>query len=106
VRIAVTGATGFVGRRLCEVARIRGHDVLRLSRFGSGDRRWDPMSEPAPLEGADAVVHLAGEPLTGARWTRTKMARIRSSRILGTLDRRSSFRPRPWGTTETGERTN
>ena len=84
MRIAVTGATGFVGRRFCEVARARGHEVIRLSRSDAGDRRWDPMSEPAPLEGAEAVVHLAGEPLTGGRWTRTKMAEIRASRILGT----------------------
>ena len=84
MRIAVTGATGFVGRRLCEVARERGHEVIRLSRSDVGDRRWDPLSEPAPLQGADAVIHLAGESLTGGRWTRTKMARIRSSRIVGT----------------------
>jgi uncharacterized protein (TIGR01777 family) len=83
VRIAVTGATGFVGRRLCDIARGRGHEVIRLSRSG-GDRRWDPMSEPAPLEGVEAVIHLAGESLTGGRWTRTKMALIRSSRIVGT----------------------
>jgi hypothetical protein len=83
MRIAVTGATGFVGRRFCEIARGRGHEVIRLSR-SDGDRRWDPMSEPAPLEGAEAVIHLAGESLTGGRWTRTKMAQIRSSRIVGT----------------------
>lgn len=84
MRIAVTGATGFVGRRLCEIARARGHDVIRLSRSEDGDRRWDPLSEPAPLQGAEAVIHLAGESLTGGRWTRTKMAQIRSSRIVGT----------------------
>jgi hypothetical protein len=82
--IAITGATGFVGRRLAEAAQEQGHDVIRLSRSGLGGRRWDPMSEPAPLQGAEAVVHLAGESLTGGRWTRSKMARIRSSRIVGT----------------------
>jgi uncharacterized protein len=82
--IAITGATGFVGRRLAETAQEQGHDVLRLSRSGIGGRQWDPISEPAPLEGAEAVVHLAGESLTGGRWTRSKMARIRSSRIVGT----------------------
>jgi len=84
MRIAITGASGFVGRRLAAAAQEQGHDVIRLSRSGLGGRRWDPTSEPAPLEGADAVIHLAGESLTGGRWTRSKMARIRSSRIVGT----------------------
>jgi len=84
MKIAVTGASGFVGRRLCEVARARGHEVIELGRSGSGRRRWDPLSEPAPLEGAEAVIHLAGEPLTQGRWTRAKMDRIRDSRVIGT----------------------
>ena len=83
MRIAVTGATGFVGRRAGELARARGHEVVALGR-ASGDRRWDPLAGPAPLEGIDAVVHLAGEPVVGGRWTRRKMARIRDSRVLGT----------------------
>jgi uncharacterized protein (TIGR01777 family) len=84
LRIAVTGATGFVGQLLCNVARGRGHEVIRLSRGVDGDRLWDPLKEPAPLAGADAVIHLAGEPLTGGRWTRAKMNRIRNSRVIGT----------------------
>ena len=75
--VLVAGASGFVGRRLCDVARARGHDVIPLSRSGAGGPRWDPLSEPAPLEGAEAVVHLAAEPLTEGRWTRAKMTRIR-----------------------------
>lgn len=42
------------------------------------------MKEPAPLDGVEAVIHLAGEPLTGGRWTRAKMNRIRTSRAVGT----------------------
>ncbi|HZE96460.1 MAG TPA: TIGR01777 family oxidoreductase [Planctomycetota bacterium] len=84
MKIAVTGATGFVGRLICAVARGRGHEVIRLSRGPQGDRRWDPMTHPAPLEGADAVIHLAGEPLTEGRWTRAKLDRIRRSRVIGT----------------------
>jgi len=84
MKIAITGASGFIGRRLSAAAQEQGHDVIRLSRSGLGGRRWDPMSEPAPLEGAEAVIHLAGESLTGGRWTRSKMARIRSTRIVGT----------------------
>jgi len=82
--IAVTGATGFVGRCLCDNAERAGHRVLRLSRSGQGDRRWDPLTEPAPVQGADAVVHLAGENLADGRCSRAKMARIRDSRVVGT----------------------
>jgi uncharacterized protein (TIGR01777 family) len=82
--IAITGATGFVGRALCDSADRAGHKVLRLSRSGQADRRWNPMTEPAPVHGADAVVHLAGENLADGRWTREKMARIRESRVTGT----------------------
>jgi uncharacterized protein (TIGR01777 family) len=83
LKIAVTGASGFVGRRLAEVARSRGHDAIALGRT-SGDRPWDPMTQPAPLEGVDAVIHLAGEPVAEGRWTKAKMARIRESRVTGT----------------------
>ncbi len=83
MKIAVTGASGFVGRRVAELARRRGHEVVSIGRV-SGDRLWDPMSGPAPLEGTDAVIHLAGEPIAEGRWTRRKMERIRDSRVIGT----------------------
>ncbi len=83
MRIAVTGASGFIGSRLCDAARARGHAVITIGR-SSGERRWDPMSGPAPLEGADAVIHLAGEPVASGRWTKAKMDRIRESRVTGT----------------------
>lgn len=83
MRIAVTGASGFVGRRFCEVARSRGHEIVAIGR-ASGDRLWDPLAQPAPLEGIEGVVHLAGDPVAEGRWTKAKMARIRESRVLGT----------------------
>jgi uncharacterized protein (TIGR01777 family) len=83
MRIAVTGASGFVGRRLCEAARARGHEVVAIGRT-SGDRLWDPMSQPAPLEGVEAVVHLSGDPVAEGRWTKAKRARLRDSRVTGT----------------------
>lgn len=83
MKVAVTGASGFVGRAFCDLARSRGHEVIALGRSG-GDRRWDPLAEPAPLDGADAVVHLAGEPVAEGRWTAAKMERIRDSRVRGT----------------------
>ncbi|RPH42558.1 MAG: TIGR01777 family protein [Planctomycetota bacterium] len=83
MRIAVTGASGFIGSRLCDLARERGHGVITIGR-SSGERRWDPMAGPAPLAGADAVVHLAGDPVASGRWTKAKMDRIRDSRVVGT----------------------
>lgn len=67
-RIVVTGATGFIGRRLVPLLRERGHEVVEAGRRPGGHgaafvdvgeigaaTRWDEA-----LAGADAVVHLAG----------------------------------------------
>ncbi len=88
----ITGATGFIGSRLCGL--IQAHNVLtrrpedappELSQAACF--RWDPEAEPPPAEafaGCDAVFHLAGEPVAEGRWTPEKKARIRDSRTLGT----------------------
>ncbi len=96
MKVLVTGATGFVGSRLCERLRQRGDTVVALSRDGASARRrvatlehaytWDPLAEPAASEafaGVDAVVHLLGEPVAG-RWTAAKKRLILDSRVLGT----------------------
>ncbi|HLY10548.1 MAG TPA: TIGR01777 family oxidoreductase, partial [Planctomycetota bacterium] len=83
MRIAVTGASGFIGARLSAGLEARGHQVIALGRT-SGSRRWDPLAGPAPLEDTDAVVHLAGEPVAAGRWSDEKMRRIRDSRVTGT----------------------
>ena len=81
VNITVTGATGFIGRRLVEsLARDR-HSVRALSRTA-----WDVLAgEPpaASLTGVDAVVHLAGSPVA-QRWTPWAKKTIRASRVKGT----------------------
>ncbi|MHA3836426.1 NAD-dependent epimerase/dehydratase family protein [Terrabacter sp. AAH1] len=66
MRVAVTGASGFVGGVVSEALLRRGHDVLALSRRpvrprpGLEHRRWDLTSGPLPEPGAvDAVVHVA-----------------------------------------------
>src|SRR5262249_25720747 len=49
--------------------------------------KWEPetgFGEPDRLEGIDAVVHLAGENVSGLRWTDEKKKAIRDSRVLGT----------------------
>jgi uncharacterized protein (TIGR01777 family) len=66
-----------------------GYSVTRLVRrapTGDGQIQWDPAKPLAPqtFSGFDAVIHLAGEGIVG-RWTAAKKARIRDSRVQGTL---------------------
>lgn len=88
-RILVSGASGFIGTALSNALVTAGHDVVRLSRSASReprDIRWDPEEgelEAGRLEGFDAVVHLAGEPVA-ERWTAEQKRRVRESRVNGT----------------------
>jgi uncharacterized protein (TIGR01777 family) len=77
MRIAVTGATGMVGSALVPFLTTGGHDAVAVGRNGS-------TFDLAALEGADAVVHLAGENIAKGRWTKAKKRRIRDSRVEGT----------------------
>ena len=87
--IAITGATGFLGRRLCSELEARGHSLARLSRRPPRERNWfawDPERSAPPEDAfrdADAVIHLAGEPVA-QRWTSEVKGRIRSSRVAAT----------------------
>jgi uncharacterized protein (TIGR01777 family) len=96
MRVVVTGATGFVGGQLVRELNERNHRVVVLTRDPVGAAHslplveaihaFDPAREPAPaaaLEGADAIVHLAGESVSG-RWTDEKKRAIRDSRVIGT----------------------
>ncbi|HEX6913230.1 MAG TPA: TIGR01777 family oxidoreductase, partial [Longimicrobium sp.] len=90
MRVAVTGASGLIGKAVVERLRREGHTVSRLVRdpakAQAGDVVWDPEAgtiDAAALEGVDAAVHLAGESV-GTRWTGEKKRRIRDSRIKGT----------------------
>lgn len=87
--IAITGATGLVGGAL--TATLEGGGApLRVVPIGrsaeAGGIPWDPMRGELPagaLEGVDAVVHLAGEPIGPGRWTKARKQRIRDSRVEG-----------------------
>ncbi len=89
MRVAITGATGLIGGALGTALESDGHDVLRITRSprGATDVGWDPVEgrlDPGALEGVDAVVHLAGEPIGAARWTPRVRDQIRRSRVDGT----------------------
>jgi uncharacterized protein len=90
MKIAITGASGMIGNRLA--AELKSHSLLALGRsagrLAAGVRfaAWDPAAGPppaAPLAGAEAVVHLAGEPVA-QRWSEDAKRRIRESRVAGT----------------------
>ena len=89
LRVVVSGASGLVGTALCAFLDAGGHTVERLVRRepGPGEIRWDVRAgtiDAAALEGADAVIHLAGAPIAGARWTEERKRLIRDSRVDGT----------------------
>lgn len=88
LRVAITGATGLVGTALQRELRAAGHTPVPLVRRapGSGEVRWDPAGrwDPTPLEGIDAVVHLAGAGIADRRWTRARKEEIERSRVDGT----------------------
>jgi hypothetical protein len=87
-RVAITGASGFIGQALTESLEGIGIEVLPLVRRQpeKGEIGWDPDREEidtAALEGLDAVVHLAGENIASL-WTPAKKRRIMESRARGT----------------------
>src|SRR2546421_6968683 len=90
MKVLVSGSTGLIGSALVPRLASAGHDVVPLVRRRPGPTEraiaWDPEAgaiDRVKLEGADAVIHLAGENVFG-RWTAAKKERIRDSRVLGT----------------------
>ncbi len=86
--VLISGAGGLIGSAVAAALKADGWTVKRLVRRPSSSAdeiAWDPLrgADAAGLEGADAVVHLAGEPVFGL-WTGEKKQRIRNSRTTGT----------------------
>jgi uncharacterized protein (TIGR01777 family) len=90
MKIAVAGGSGFLGRSLVGSLRSRGHSVSVLTRHPrqSGDIAWSPADKAAAWTGhvkeVDVVVNLAGESIAGRRWTESRKAALRHSRLAAT----------------------
>ena len=103
MRIVVAGGTGFLGRPLCDSLAEAGHEVIALSRQAppapQPGRAWTGAARVTPaawtarddlaewghvVDGADAVINLAGESIAARRWTDEHKARLRDSRLATT----------------------
>jgi len=96
--IVITGATGIIGNELANKLIGAGREVVVLARSpeaaakkipgAAGYLKWDSDMESGDwtqaLEGAYAVIHLAGKPLLDARWSEEHKAACYDSRIKGT----------------------
>jgi uncharacterized protein len=100
-RIVIAGGTGFLGRPLADSFVSDGHDVVILTRTpGAANRTapgsaagarhvaWVPDGDVGPwaaeIDGAAAVINLAGESIAARRWTAAHKQRILDSRVLAT----------------------
>lgn len=89
MKILVTGSNGFIGSPLVRSIEADGHRVMRLVRRPAqrpDEIQWDPATDwldTGCLNGADAVIHLAGESIKG-RWTASKRNAILDSRVRAT----------------------
>lgn len=89
MKILVTGSNGFIGSPLVRSIEADGHRVMRLVRRPAqrpDEIQWDPATDRLDtgcLNGADAIIHLAGENIKG-RWTASKRNTLLDSRVRGT----------------------
>jgi uncharacterized protein (TIGR01777 family) len=90
VKVVVTGSSGLIGSALVKSLAADEHDVVRLVRReprAADERRWNPTSgelDPALMDAADAVVHLAGAGIGDRRWTDDYKQTVLRSRVDGT----------------------
>jgi uncharacterized protein (TIGR01777 family) len=88
MHVLVSGASGLIGTELVRTLRRKGTSVSTLVRRNPRDTSeicWQDQLDLPPALNADAVVHLAGEPIMGI-WTPAKQRRIHDSRVLRTRE--------------------
>ena len=89
--VLVTGATGFIGRRIVEALAAAGHQPIVLARDPARAARLAPpfrlvtsldqIPDGTPI---DAVINLAGEPIADRLWTAARRRRLLASRLRTT----------------------
>src|SRR5262245_3053966 len=95
MRTVIAGGTGFLGRALARALVTAGHDVVVLSRRAAAGPssngravEWSPDGQGGDwvreIDGATAVVNLAGESIAARRWSAAQKQRILESRVLAT----------------------
>jgi uncharacterized protein len=117
MKIVIAGGTGFLGRPLAAALGAAGHEAVVLTRAAGQTPKhdrpnatssprlvaWAPNGEAGPwageVDGAAAVVNLAGESIAAGRWTDARKQRILESRVLATRSLVQAIRraasPRP-----------
>ncbi|MFC2084533.1 TIGR01777 family oxidoreductase [Bacteroidota bacterium] len=99
-RVLITGATGLIGKHICQNLMKRGDEIIIVSRSNEKAKNaipgakvyidWEELrlqgkNYPCELlEGIDAVINLAGENVMSKRWTEKQKEKILNSRVLGT----------------------
>ncbi|HEX9880679.1 MAG TPA: TIGR01777 family oxidoreductase [Candidatus Binatia bacterium] len=92
MRVVVAGGSGFIGSVLCPRLVDLGHSLVILSRsltptkaLSRGEwMQWNPGESGTwerAVNGADAVINLAGEPIPAKRWSAAQKKKIRTSRV-------------------------
>ena len=89
MKIAITGSSGLIGSALTQHLRGAGHEVIEMRRGPQSDPRavWDPDAgwvREGALAGVEGIVNLGGASIGAGRWTASRKAVLRSSRIDST----------------------
>lgn len=94
MKVVIAGGSGFLGTALCTGLAARGHEIVVLTRDASSANSearhvtWPAEDAPGPwrneIDGAAAVINLAGASIAGKRWSAARKEVLRSSRILAT----------------------
>jgi hypothetical protein len=104
MKIVIAGGSGFLGTALSRELTKNGHQVVILTRqdknreaaAGVTFARWTPDGRSGPwatsLEGADAIVNLAGESIAAKRWSGPQKQKLRESRLLATRSLTTAIR--------------
>lgn len=107
MRILLTGGSGLIGRSLIPRLLQLAHQVTLLTRdpvrshplFADQVAYWQTLTDRTSLDGFDAVINLAGEPIVGKRWTAAQKVRLCQSRwqtteqLVGLINNPSSVTP-------------